>query len=49
MDIKTLIELAEVFGIPLIRRGDIITLIGEKQLLIFTTTEETQCQLTEIY
>lgn len=48
MDIITLIELAREYGLPCVEREGSITVVGEKQLLIFNV-EETQCQLIEIY
>lgn len=44
-----IIQLAEEFGIPCIQRGSMLTLIGEKQIIIFKIVEETKCQLIEIY
>ncbi len=58
MDKEVLIRLAEDFGLPCIEREDTITIMGEKQLLIFnklnfvnmfTNLEEQKCQLKEIY
>ena len=44
-------ELAKSFGLPYIeeRDGVTISVVGEKQLLIFNKVEVTKCQLTEIY
>jgi len=51
-----ILELATELGIPAIIRGVTITLIGEKQNIIFKIvnnsflkSEVTQCQLIEIY
>lgn len=50
MDKEQLKELAEEFGLPLIERCDTITIVGIEKLLIFNNiSEETQCQLIEIY
>lgn len=40
-----LIILAEELGLPLIERLNFIFIIGQEQILIFETTEETKCQL----
>lgn len=48
MDTQILIKLAEEFGLPCIVRRGIITIIGEKQFLIFNVSEEQECQLMEI-
>lgn len=57
MDRETIInvwrlkELASDFGLPYIEESDGITIsvVGEKQLLIFNKVEVTKCQLIEIY
>jgi hypothetical protein len=49
MDITTLVELAREYGLPCVEREGSVTVVGEKQLLIFNIVEETQCQLIEIY
>lgn len=43
VDKKELEELAEEFGIPLIEREGLFTLIGLKQFIEFKYVEETQC------
>lgn len=55
INIRYLIELAEEFGLPCIEQDEVLTVVGEKQLLVFNIIthfnilEETQCQLIEIY
>lgn len=59
INVRRLRELATALGIPYIeeRDGVTVSLVGEKQLLIFRKVsaqmfnilEETQCQLIEIY
>jgi hypothetical protein len=50
MEISKLLELAEEFGLPCVEREGEITIIGEKQFLVFNKSEVTQClHLKEIY
>lgn len=49
LNIRELINLATDYGLPCIQHKDILTVVGETQLLIFNTQEKTQCQLIEIY
>jgi hypothetical protein len=46
---KWIKSLASDFGLPCIENKNNLTIVGEKQLLIFKKQEETQCQLIEIY
>jgi hypothetical protein len=43
MDIRTLIELAQQFGLPCIVRKDYIAIIGEKEILQFNIKENNEC------
>lgn len=49
--VRELKALSRDFGLPCIEERDGVTLsvVGEKQLLIFNILEEKQCQLIEIY
>lgn len=51
INIWRLKELANSFGLPCIEEQDGITIsvVGEKQLLIFNKLEDTQCRLIQIY
>lgn len=57
INILHLKELAKDFGLSYIENKESLTIVGERQLLIFTKVyeqfltkqEEKQCQLTEIY
>ena len=44
-----LIEIALEFGLPTVEREDSIVVVGEENFIVFIKTEETQCQLIEIY
>lgn len=45
---EELFILAEELGLPCIEQAEIITVVGERQLIVFKQ-EENQCQLIEIY
>lgn len=49
IEIQYLMELAEELGLPCIENNNSLTVVGEKQLLIFNKQEEHKCQLIEIY
>ncbi len=49
ISIRWLKELAEQLGLPCIEAENCLTIVGEKQLIIFNKREEQQCQLIEIY
>lgn len=55
INVRRLRELSNSFGLPYIENMNSLTVVGEKQLLIFnkintdTKQEETQCRLIEIY
>ena len=51
INIKQLLQLAEDFGLACIeeRDGVTLTIVGEKQHIVFNKAEGTQCQLIEIY
>lgn len=49
INIRHLLELATNYGLPCIKEKDILTIVGENQLLIFNILEEKKCQLIEIY
>lgn len=55
INVKELRALSSDFGLPYIENAGSITVVGEKQLLIFNkqhmfyNSEEAQCRLIEIY
>lgn len=49
LTVYSLKELATSLGLVWIEKNCLITILGEKQLLIFKTTGVKQCQLTENY
>ena len=55
INIWSLKELSNSYGLPYIENTDSLTVVGEKQLLIFNkehsfnTQEKVQCRLIEIY
>ena len=48
VELSTLIELAEEFGLPLVEQENTVTLIGWVRMIQFKKLEETKCQ-TKIY
>lgn len=55
INVRRLKALSSDFGLPCIENTDSLTVVGEKQLLIFGkinsfyNSEDTQCRLIEIY
>lgn len=56
INIRRLKDLATDFGLPCIENATSLTVVGEKQWLVFSKqqhmfnkSEETKCQLIEIY
>ena len=57
INVKDLKALSSTFGLPCVENTDSLTVVGEKQLLIFGkisthmfyNSEDTQCRLIEIY
>jgi hypothetical protein len=46
VNIETLKELSEDFGLPYVENYNSITIIGIQQLIVFNKTENDQCQLS---
>lgn len=49
ISIQRLLELADSYGLACIENKESLTVVGEKQFLIFNKVEVTKCQLIEIY
>ena len=49
LNLLDIIKLANEFGLPCIERKDSVTVVGFEKLVIFKISEDTKCQLTEIY
>lgn len=49
LTIRWLKELANEFGLAYIEREGTVTVVGEKQNILFNTREGSTCQVIEIY
>lgn len=48
VDVKTITYLAQELGLACVERTDCLTVIGERQLIVFKILEENICQIKEI-